>query len=284
MTRGREFEGAGVRGLVLLLILGAAAPVFAQNQAAPVVEDDPDKDPNPSQPDFSIINLPTTLRLPKYSSAFRVTHRFGRPWGAGDFGDLVGDFFGLDSGGQIGLEYRFGLASGLQAGILRTSNKTIEFFGQYNVVQQGDGAPIGLDVTARYAGTNNFRDLYTPSLGVVISRELGRRGALYIEPMWVHNANPLDLPGDDNDSLLVGLGTRIRVRNTVYLVGEFSPRSGYRTDTHYASFGIEKRSGGHLFQLNWSNGLQSTIADVTSFGGTDYDDWYFGFNISRKFF
>lgn len=284
MTRVRRFEGAGVRGLVLCLMLGAAAPVLAQNQAAPVVEDDPDKDPNLSQPDFALINLPTTLRLPKYSSAFRVTHRFGRPWGAGDFGDLVGDFFGLDSGGQIGLEYRFGLARGLQAGILRTSNKTIEFFGQYNVVQQGDGAPIGLDVTARAAGTNNFRDSYTPSFGVVVSRELGRRGAVYVEPMWVHNANPLDLPGDDNNSLLVGLGTRIRVLNTVYLVGEFAPRAGYRTDTHFVSFGIEKRAGGHLFQLNWSNGLQSTIAGVTSFGGTDYEDWYLGFNISRKFF
>lgn len=289
MIRVRGCEGATVRGLVggltlaLVLVLGAV-PAWAQNQAAPVVEDDPDKDPNPSQPDFTIVNLPTTLRLPKFSSAFRVTHRFGRPLGAGDFGDLAGDLFGLDSGGQIGLEYRFGLASGLQAGILRTSNKTIEFFGQYNVVQQGDGAPIGLDVVARYAGTNNFRNVYTPSLGVVVSRELGRHGAVYLEPIWVHNANPLDLPGDDNDSLLLGFGTRLRIRPTVYLVGEFAPRVGYDTPTHYASFGIEKRAGGHLFQINFSNGLSSTLADITSFGGTDYDDWYLGFNISRKFF
>jgi hypothetical protein len=287
MTRVRRCDGAGVRGLVraltIALILGAV-PAMAQNQAAPVVEDDPDKDPNPSQPDFTIINLPTTLRLPRFSSAFRVTHRFGRPLGAGDFGDLAGDLFGLDAGGQIGLEYRFGLASGLQAGIFRTSNKTIEFFGQYNVVQQGDTAPIGFDVVARYAGTNNFRNVYTPSLGVVISRELGRHGAVYLEPIWVHNSNPLDLPGDDNDSFLIGFGTRLRIRPTVYLVGEFSPRVGYDTPTHHASFGIEKRAGGHNFQLNFSNGLSSTLADITSFGGTDYDDWYLGFNISRKFF
>ena len=88
------------------------------------------------QPDFTIVNLPTTLRLPRFKSAFRVTHRFGRPLGAGDFGDLAGDLFGLDSGAQIGLEYRFGMMRGVQVGIHRTSNKTIEFFGQYSVLQQ----------------------------------------------------------------------------------------------------------------------------------------------------
>jgi hypothetical protein len=82
-----------------------------------------------TSPDFTIVNLPTTLRVPRFKSAFRVTHRFGRPLGAGDFGDLASDFFGLDSGAQIGLEYRFGLIRGGQVGIHRTSNKTIELFG-----------------------------------------------------------------------------------------------------------------------------------------------------------
>ena len=44
------------------------------------------------------------------------------------FGDLLEDFFGLDSGAQIGLEYRFGLLRGTQVGIHRTSDRTIEFF------------------------------------------------------------------------------------------------------------------------------------------------------------
>ena len=79
---------------------------------APAPEDDPDRDPNRNQPDFTIVNLPTTLRVPRFKSAFRVTHRFGRPLGAGDFGDLASDMFGLDSGAQIGLEYRFGVIRG----------------------------------------------------------------------------------------------------------------------------------------------------------------------------
>ncbi len=150
----------------------------AQSKPAPPAqapEDDPDRDPNRNQPDFTIVNLPTTLRVPRFKSAFRVTHRFGRPFGAGDFGDLASDLFGLDSGAQIGLEYRFGLMRGGQVGIHRTSGKTIEFFAQYNVLQQRDNGALGLDAFASIDGTNNFSDSYTPALGIVVSRELGSR-------------------------------------------------------------------------------------------------------------
>jgi hypothetical protein len=269
--------------LVLLLALSTAGSAAAQNPPAPPSADDVDLDPNPSQPDFTIVNLPTTARLPRLKSAFRVTHRFRRPLGQDDFASLAEDLFGLDSGASIGLEYRFGLMSGLQAGILRTSDRTIEFFGQYNVLNQRSGAPVGLGVLASIDGTNNFRDSYTPALGMAISRELGDHGAVYVEPVWVHNSNLDDVPGDDNSSFLVGLGARLRVRPTVYLTGEFTPRAGYSPGVHQGSFGIEKRAGGHVFQLNFSNGFGNTIGQLAR-GGTSNDDWYLGFNISRKFF
>ena len=100
----------------------------------------------------------------------------------------------------------------------------------------------------------------------------------------MNNSNPL--PGeltDDNDTFLLGLGARIRIRPTVYLVGEIIPRIGYDPDVTYATFGIEKRAGGHVFQFNFSNGIGTTMAQLAR-GGTDTDDWYIGFNISRKFF
>lgn len=272
--------------LLLAVALTMAAPpaAHAQNQA-PAADDDPDLDPNRSQPDFALVNLPTTLRVPRFKSAFRVTHRFTRPLGAGDVGDLAGDLFGLDSGAVIGLEYRFGLMRGLQAGILRTSeNKTIEFFTQYSVLNQAAGAPVGLGVLASIDGTNNFRDSYTPALGVAISREFGSHGAVYVEPMWVNNSNPLpEELADDNDTFMVGLGLRLRVRPTIYLVGEFVPRTGFEPGAHHGTFGVEKRAGGHVFQLNVSNGFGNTMGQLAR-GGTSSDDWYLGFNISRKFF
>ena len=52
---------------------------------------------------------------------------------------------------------------------------------------------------------------------------------------------------------------------------------------NHATFAIEKRAGGHAFQLNFSNGFGTTMGQIAR-GGTSNDDWYMGFNISRKFF
>ena len=112
-----------------LSVLVLAAPVTAQTPP-----DDPDRDINFAQPDFTLVALPTTLRVPKFKSAFRVTHRFTRPLNEGSFGDLASDLFGLDGGAQIGLEYRFGIMRGTQVGIHRTSDRTIQFFSQHEVV------------------------------------------------------------------------------------------------------------------------------------------------------
>jgi hypothetical protein len=275
------------RTVGLLMALTVVAPQLALAQAAPAApaakEDDPDRDFNRSQPDFVVVNLPTTLRVPKFKSAFRVTHRFGRPLGQGSFGNLAEDLFGLDSGAQIGLEYRFGLMRGLQVGIHRTSDRTIEFFTQYSLLQQADHG-VGLGVIASIDGTNNFKDSYTPMIGVALSRELGRHGAVYVEPMYVNNSNllPSELV-DDNDTFMVGLGARIRVRPTLYLVGEFIPRTGNTPGVNHGTFGLEKVVGGHTFQLNFSDGFGTTMGQLAR-GGTAKDNWYMGFNISRKFF
>src|SRR5688572_16488477 len=164
--RPRRYLRAAMAAALLLTMALLPSPAEAQ-------DDDPDLDLNLSQPDFNLISLPTTLRLPRFKSAFRVTHRFTRPLGDGDLGDLADDLFGIDSSAFIGLEYRFGLMRGLQAGILRTNDRTIQFFTQYNLLNQSSGAPLGVGVLASIDGTNNFRDSYSPSLGVAISRELG---------------------------------------------------------------------------------------------------------------
>lgn len=271
-----------------LVFLTAGAPAASRT----TVQDQPtevnDRAVNPSQPDFTIIGLPTTLKVPRFGSSFRVTHRFTRSLGAGDFGDLARDFFGFDAGAQIGLEYRFGIMAGTQVGIHRTSDRTIELFAQHHVMAQGGQgeSPVGIDIIASVEGTNNFRDSYSPAIGAVISRNIGRQGrhgAVYAHPIWINNTNALPAGGGDNNTLIVGLGARLRVRPTVYLVGEAIPRSGYTPDSMYASFGIEKRAGGHSFQLNISNGFGTTLAQLAR-GGQGSDTWYIGFNISRKFF
>ena len=172
-----------------------------------------------------------------------------------------------------------------QIGNHRTSDKTIEFFGEYGLVRQGSRLPLEVTVLASIDGTNNFKDSYSPALGAIVSRRVGDIAAFYLEPIWVNNSNQLPSQlADHNDTFLVGLGARIRVRPTVYLVGEYAPRaSGYKPGVDHASFGIEKRAGGHMFQLNFSDSFATTMGQLAR-GGINSSDWYMGFNITRKFY
>jgi hypothetical protein len=276
--------------LVLAPIAAAAQATPVQAPAAPAAsapaaeESDPDARVDALQPDFNLAALPTTLRMPLHKLAFRVTHRFMRPLGQGDFGDLASDFFGFDSAAQIGLELRYGLARGTQIGVHRTSDRSIQIFGQHNVWNERNGHPLGVDAMATLEGNNNLRQRYRSTLGFVASRNVGRRAALYAEPLWIANSNPAADAGFDNNTVMLGLGGRLRVRPSTYLVAEISPRlGGYDPGVSQVSFGLEGRAGGHLFQLNISNGFGTTLAQVAS-GASNNDDWHIGFNIARKFF
>jgi hypothetical protein len=265
--------------LVVLLALAGASPSFAQEAddgALKVVE-----------PDFTLIALPTALRLPKYGSAFRVTHRFTRALNSGDFGDLAADFFGIDNGAQIGLEYRFGIIASGQIGVHRTSDRTTEFFAEYGVLRQGPRRPFEVVAVASIESPNNFKEAKSPALGAIVSRRVREVAAFYVEPIWVNNSNPLPKEVvDHNDTFMIGLGARIRIRPTVYIVGELSPRvAGFKDGVTHGGFAIEKRAGGHMFQLNVSDAFGTTMAQIARGGpeGTK-TNWYMGFNISRKFF
>lgn len=263
---------------IILMFIAAtlfAAPAVAQDE-------DPDRDPNSNQPDYYVATLNTNLRLPKGGFNFRVTHRFLRTLGDGDFGDLAERFFGLDSGAQIGLELKYAPFRGAQVGVYRTSDRTIQFQGQYNIIKDGDG-PIGLSAFANVDGTDNFRDEYSPGAGLVLSRELNGRGAIYVQPSFVNNTNLInDL--DDDYTAMIGVGARVMAGRNNYLYFEASPRvAGYKQGVTQMSFGYERQYGGHVFQLNFSNGYGTTLAQVAR-GGTDKEDWYLGFNISRKFY
>jgi hypothetical protein len=255
-----------------------SATAFAQDEDDTVLQ--------PAQPDFTLAALPTSLRLPQFKSAFRVTHRFTRPLDCDTCSSsLFGDLFGLDNGAIIGLEYRFGIVRNGQIGIHRTSDKTIEFFGQYGLVRQDKGLPLDLSVLVSVEGTNNFQDEYSPTIGAIVSRTIGEHAAFYAEPMYVHHSNVFERTLVPEDStFMIGLGARVRVRPTVYLVGEYTPRvSGYKPGNDQASVAIEKRAGGHMFQLNFSNSFGTTMGQIAR-GGASTNDWYMGFNISRKFY
>ena len=156
------------RSCVIVLCLCLALGVAASGEAQL-----PGPEPDPAQPDFTVINLPTTGQVPRHKFAFRLTHRFSRPLDGFDndfdFGELVDELFGFDSAARIGLELRFGLMEGTQVGIHRTNDKTIQFFGQREILRQGTGMPVAIDALVTVEGLDNFREQYSTGVGAVVT-------------------------------------------------------------------------------------------------------------------
>ena len=235
-----------------------------------------------AEPDFRVLNLPSTLRLPRHGSSFQMTHRFNGNLRQGSFNENGSNLFGLDQGAAVGFEYRFGIARHLQAAVYRTAiDKTFQFYGKYDAVRQSASFPLSVSGLVSVEGADNFQEHYAPALGVVVSRMVADRLALYATPVWVHNTAAI--LNVDRDTFFVGIGGRVRVSATVYLVAEAAPRTGgYRPDTTAYGFAIEKRAGGHIFQLNFNNGQGTTFGQLAR-GGIS-DSLYLGFNLARKFF
>jgi hypothetical protein len=235
-----------------------------------------------AEPDFRVLNLPSTLRLPVRGSSFQFTHRFNGNLQQGSFDENASNLFGLDQGAVVGFEYRFGVARHLQAAVYRTGlGKTLQFHGKYDAVRQDAAIPVSLSALVSVEGADNFQEGYAPALGVAASRTVADRLAVYATPVWVHNT-AASVNGN-RDTFFVGIGGRVRVSATVYLVGEVAPRAGgYSPDEPAFGFAIEKRAGGHLFQLNVTNGQGTTFAQLAR--GSLADSLHLGFNLARKFF
>lgn len=287
MFKPTVFRLAALAALVLL------CPTIGRAQSAPEATPqasqagssaaDDDAVIRPLEPDFTLINLPTTLPLPVHGGNFRLTHRFNGNLRDGSFGDQASSLFGLDEGATMGFEYRFGVIKHVEAAVYRTNfNRTIQLYGKYDAFHQSASMPVGFSALLSVEGTNNFRDQYAPALGATISRGFGELAEAYVVPMWVHNSAAST--GVTRDTFFVGLGAHVQVIPTLYIAAEVSPRlAGYAIGDPEYGFGVEKRVGGHTFVLTFTNTTQGTTFAELARGGFP-DSLYLGFNLSRKFF
>ena len=259
-----------------------APATAASSSAAAQSAGDDDAALDLAEPDFTLVNIPTTMRLPLHKGDFHLTHRFNGNLRQGTFGQQASDLFGIDEGAAISFEYRYAVARHLEVAASRTNfDRTIQLFGKYDGVHQGAAIPVSVSGLASVEGHNNFKERFAPALGAVVSREIQQRVALYASPIWVHNAAAAS--GVTRDTFFVGVGGRLRIMSSTYFVAEFSPRiAGYAPGDVEYGFGIEKRVGGHVFQLNLANAQGTTLGQIASSGAPQ--NLHLGFNLTRKFF
>ena len=120
---------------------------------------------------------------------------------------------------------------------------------------------------------------------VIVGRKFSESFSLQVSPTMVHR-NLVPLASDDNDAFAVGAGARYKLSRRIALVADYHYiLSGLDKDiyTNPLSLGIDIETGGHVFQLHFSN-AQGMNEKAFITGTTDkWGDVRFGFNLSRMF-
>ncbi len=226
---------------------------------------------------------------------FMIMHRFGR-LNSGAY-----EFFGLDNANiRLGLNYS--ITNKLTVGIGRSSfDKVYDGFLKYQLLKQSTrlkNNPFTLTLTGGvYIKTLRpsepdtkipFDQKLAYSAQVLLARKFGERLSLQLMPTLVHR-NYVEIPGDENTIYTVGIGGRIKISQRIAITGEYYPRfNGNEANDIYnsLSFGIDIETGGHVFQLMFTNSRQMIekgfITETDGKWGNG--DIHFGFNISRVFY
>jgi hypothetical protein len=226
---------------------------------------------------------------------FRILHRFGR-LNEGSY-----ELFGLDQASiRLGLDY--GVTDWLTVGVGRsTHRKEIDGLIKARILSQTEGgrtfpfslvAVEGMTVnTLRFADperTNYFSSRLNYYHQLIIGRKFSQGFSLQLSPTLVHR-NLVDSFSTRHDVVAAGLGARLKLTKRIALmVDYFAVVDNWIHDTDYEhplSVGFDIETGGHVFQLHFTNavGMNERAFITETTGSWDKGDIHFGFNISRVF-
>lgn len=221
-------------------------------------------------------------------------HRFGR------INSGAYNLWGLDEAWiRIGMEYA--ATDNLTFGLGRSSfEKTFDGFVKYRFIQQKKGAvrfPFTGTAFASMAINSlkpadperevKFSSRISYAYQILLARKFNERLSLQLMPTLVHH-NLVDKPETNNDIFALGFGGRHKITRRMAITLEYYLQFNNNTrETNYDALGVglEIETGGHVFQMVFSNS-QTMIEKsfITETTGNFFDgDIHFGFNITRAF-
>ena len=225
---------------------------------------------------------------------FRILHRFG------EVNQGYKNFFGLDQA-SMRMGFDFGLYRNLMIGVGRsTFKKELDGFVKYAPIMQSTGTKSSPVTIALAAGiTMNTQPWADPTINnyfssrlayyyqVIVGRKFTEGFTLQLTPTMVHH-NLVPVHTQPNDVFALGVGGRLKVTKRMALTWDyFYLFNGIEKDVNYhpLSVGIDIETGGHVFQLHFSN---ATGMNERAFISETTNRWSkaelrFGFNLSRVF-
>lgn len=241
-----------------------------------------------------IINSQSVETKRKGELEFIFQHRFGR------INSGAYNLWGLDDAYvRLGLEY--GITDRLGVAIGRSStDKSFDSYVRYKLARQSKGArnfPVsitaigtGVVKTSPKASENpqiNFSDRLAYTAEIIFARKFNSKFSAQLAPVFVHR-NAVDQTYENNNDFAILAGARYKITRSLALTTEYCYRLNATENTPYYNslgFGLDIETGGHVFQLLFTNSLgmidRAVVAETD--GNFGKGDIHFGFNISRTF-
>jgi hypothetical protein len=241
---------------------------------------------------LKIVNFESTKMVNKKEFYFVVSHRFG------SISNGFDDFFGLDAA-NTRLNFLYGITDGFNLAVSRNSfNKTYDLSLKYRLLKQRENVPFTLVGYSQMAINTlleealilrpvNFGDRVSFTQQLLVSRKLSENFSLEIMPTYFYEGY-VDYSPQKNSQFALGVGGRYKLSKRLSLnidYGWHLNRASGSPFVNPLSIGIDIETGGHVFQLHFTN-AQPTFE--SGYLGNAIGNWgdgiiYFGFNLSRVF-
>lgn len=281
--------------LVLFIGLSLAAPATAQEELMNLIDEQEEQEEQQYSPSIftgtRVIQGHSVETQHKKTLEVLISHRFGRI----NLG--AHELFGLDEANiRLGVEY--GITDNINVGIGRSSfDKTFDSFFKYRFLRQTDGgSPLTMTLFSSLAirttpradddPTYSFNDRLGTTYQLLLARKVSDVISLQLMPTLVHKTRVEAF--DENTQLAIGIAGKIALTKGLALNTEYYYRIDPAENSPYknaVSIGFDIETGGHIFQLHFTNSVMTVErAFITETSDDFFDgDIHFGFNISRVF-
>ncbi len=287
--------GGKLKLLTLLLLVWTKVSAQEEDLLKLIAEDKPKKElVKNAFKATRVINSQSMEFLSPGTMDFIILHRFGQ------ISEGASNFFGLDQA-SMRMALDFGLTNNLMVGIGRsTYKKEVDGFFKYAPIRQSTGANSFPATIAIAAGTtlntlpwsdplrqNYFTSRMAYYTQLIIGRKFSDKFSLQLSPTMVHQ-NLVASSSMSNDAFAAGIGGRYKVSKRIALTWDYSYLLyGVDMDLYNnpLSIGVDIETGGHVFQLHFSNstGMNERAFLTETTGSWDKTEIRFGFNLSRMF-
>ena len=253
---------------------------------------------------LKVVNFESTKLASKKDFYFIVAHRFGTVKNGFD------DLFGLDNA-VTQLKFIYGVNEWLNLGVARSSlQKKYGVHAKYRLAQQEQsGFPftvVGYNLATVNTALDKdlftkleFSDRLTYTSQVLISRKVSEDLSLLIAPTYVHENlatrstrigvdETVEVFDEDNDQFAVGIGGRYKLTTRWSVNADYGIHLNRNSNSNFRnplSIGVDLETGGHVFQMHFTNAQAMFEEGFIIQGQGDWGDgdFFFGFNLSRVF-